>query len=239
MHYSVSFVAVKEQSSKGRSEAKSNVPEARATSIATAKKGKSLPGHSQRHDTGVDKKLRRSDYGRFVRMPLEFVIQLAVVLFQGWRVVFGTWFQAIKNRIIMVEPLQALFLLVSFATTVAALFPWMEYHVVLISEERVTVGSNWKTVFALAGVSGVLTMLSDLPYRRRIFFVFQGLAAVLYLMGWIFPHPIHTSMTLESDYRLLPAIYVYGALLALHTMLGGVALKRPLFRVKGYLTQKG
>ncbi len=169
-------------------------------------------------------------------LPAEFLIQLILAMYRGWSsVAYRTWFRMVWI-IKQTSPIQYLFIASSMAMTVIALIPWISYNVTLLELETITIGSNFKTLFALPGLLGVAFVFTDLPFRKRIYYVIYALAAIVYLAGFIFPNPIHTKIIATTDYRVLPVVYIYGLLGAATIYLSIKALDRPVFQVRQYLS---
>lgn len=174
---------------------------------------------------------------KVITIPVLFIYELAIVNFVGWyRVLrrFAVWFLEILKR---VGPFQASFILLSFSLLVLALLPWVTYNITFVEKETISVGSKFRSFFALPGLFGLLFIMIDIPYRKLIFLVLSGLILFLYLLGLVIPNPIHTSIIHSNEYRFLPYLFVYGLVLLSAAGVSRKALDNPIFHIYRRLSE--
>lgn len=192
---------------------------------------------------GADKspESRKSAFSKFnvelLGIPLEFIIQLAPGNFRGWYAVGKRTAMRFGQIIERIESIQYVFILMSLGLTGVSLMPWIGYEIELIDAEAIRIGSNFKTLFAVPGLLGILMLITDLPFRKRIYYTVFGITLALYLPGFIFPNPIHTKMLNRGEYYFLPWLYIYGILSILTLYFAWKTLDRPVFRIKKYLIE--
>ncbi|MCE9600258.1 MAG: hypothetical protein K8S54_20030 [Spirochaetia bacterium] len=106
---------------------------------------------------------------------------------------------------------------------ILAMLPWVDYRITFASEEYADVGSTSKLAYLLPSIAGALLATFNIPFRQWIYRIIAGLAGLLYVIGLIFPNPIHTSMV-SGDFHVRFWTYLYGIALLVQAALSAQAL---------------
>lgn len=156
---------------------------------------------------------------------------LVRVVVLGWAGVARTLLAWIGEQLARMDMMQMAFVIASVALALAGLAPWISYEVDLMSPETPARGSNYRTLFILPAILGLVLYLFGPAGRYRLPIYYGGLilVAILYVAGIIFPNPVHTYIREANDYSLNPWLFVYGGFLLIAAVTGRAALQRPLF----------
>lgn len=174
--------------------------------------------------------------------PLAVALEFLRVLGAGWFSVSSAllgWLREIRGP---ASAWRGLFLagcLIVLATTLLA--PWVVYQINLTGFETPGRGSNYRILFFLPGLVGIACYIVGGRFRLPGFLLIAGIAATVYLAGFFFTNPVHTLMRDPSEYRLHPAVYVYGGGLLLSILTALQALRSPAIQpaqVRAYLLDR-
>ncbi len=124
---------------------------------------------------------------------------------------------------------QGIFLVACLGMMVTALPGWVVYSVNFGEPETVRIGSTYRLLFILPGLSGLVLALSVFRFRYPLFLFLYGVSAATYLAGFVFPNPVHTEIVRADDFSLTFWVYLYALVLIAGGVFSRQGLTIPLF----------
>lgn len=111
---------------------------------------------------------------------------------------------------------QVVYLCACLAMMLTAAPHWIAYQVTFTETRSITLGSEFRMYFFLAGLLGLFLNLFKIKFNRELFWGLAVLSAILWLSGFIFPEFIHSKFKLNSDYEFnFIWVYLYGLFLSI------------------------
>lgn len=187
---------------------------------------KAKPG--QRQPISVKVRTAALDLARTLR-------DLILINARGWYeivLLIRTRLSALVGRLTLV---QIGFVASSFLILALTVAPWLRYSIRLPESESIALSAGYKPLFLLPGLLGLVAFLFDLPRRRQIYYALLIPVAILYIVGIIFPNPIHTSIVHRGDYSLTVWMFAYGGFLLTNGLTAFSALQHPLYQFRKLL----
>jgi len=157
-------------------------------------------------------------------------VELVRVNLLGWVAVFTRGIQNAARIWARLTLLRAGFMAAGLGLVVLSFFPWVSYEIHFLERtEFIRIGSRMRLLYFLSGLILITTLF--LEFRGRIYLASGALAlaGLAFVLGLIFPTPLHTAILNRADYSFTPWFYIHGCFLLAALALSWQALRKPVW----------